>query len=65
MIMNYIDTYTTYYTEKPAKTPNPFTPDGALAGNGDIGLILGGKPNDLELYITKIDMWNAPAPEHA
>ena len=63
--MNYIDTYTTYYTEKPTKTPNPFTPDGALAGNGDIGLVLGGKPNDLELYITKIDMWNASAPEHA
>ncbi|MBQ3226072.1 MAG: hypothetical protein IJB48_03340, partial [Clostridia bacterium] len=37
-----------------------FYSDGAICGNGDIGLILGGSSaSELFLYITKTDFWNS------
>jgi len=32
-------------------------PDGPVAGNGDIGLVLGGSPDQLHCYIGKADFW--------
>lgn len=33
------------------------TPDGALCGNGDIGIVLGNAENGLRIYVAKNDMW--------
>jgi hypothetical protein len=32
-------------------------PDGPVAGNGDIGLVMGGKPEQIDFYIGKADFW--------
>jgi hypothetical protein len=34
-----------------------FMPDGPAAGNGDIGLVMGGKPEQIDFYIGKSDFW--------
>ena len=43
----------------PTCTPNNKVPDGAINGNGDIGLVLGGKPEESILYFSKNDFWKA------
>ena len=39
--------------------PTSKVPDAPLAGNGDIGLTLGGTPENLSLYFGKNDFWRA------
>ncbi len=39
--------------------PTAFTPDAPVAGNGDIGIVLGGTPGKLCIYIAKNDCWKA------
>ena len=47
-----------YKLNKPCEnTPNKYMPDGAITGNGDIGIIWGGKPDRVQLYISKADFW--------
>lgn len=46
-------------TKIPTKTPNGKTPDAPLCGNGDIGLVLGGKPDKFRFCIGKNDFWRA------
>jgi len=45
------------FTEPPKKVPTASTPDGPLAGNGDIGITMGGTPDKLCFYIGKNDFW--------
>ena len=40
-------------------TPSRLTPDGAVAGNGDVALIWGGTPAKHVIYIGKSDFWEA------
>jgi hypothetical protein len=51
--------YNAVLTAPPQKVPTAKTPDGALAGNGDIGLTLGGSPERFTFYIGKNDFWRA------
>lgn len=46
-------------TEKPVLTGKQSVPDGAVCGNGDLGLILGNAENGLRIYISKCDLWYA------
>lgn len=55
----YAGRYKAVFTSPPAKVPTAKTPDGPLAGNGDIGLTLGGKPDKLTFYLGKNDFWRA------
>jgi hypothetical protein len=55
----YAGRYNAVLTSPPQKVPTAKTPDGALAGNGDIGLTLGGTPGQLTFYIGKNDFWRA------
>jgi alpha-L-fucosidase 2 len=55
----YAGKYNAVLTSPPQMVPTPKTPDGALAGNGDIGLTLGGTPDRLTFYIGKNDFWRA------
>ena len=44
----------------PAKeTPNTALPDGAVTGNGDVTVVLGGSPDRVLLHIGKADFWKA------
>lgn len=51
--------YKAVFTKPPSKVPTSKTPDGPLAGNGDIGLTLGGNPDRLLFYLGKNDFWRA------
>lgn len=51
--------YKAIFTSAPQRVPTSKTPDAPLAGNGDIGLTLGGKPDRLTLYFGKNDFWRA------
>lgn len=55
----YAGRYKAVFTEAPKKVPTAKTPDGPLAGNGDIGLTLGGNPDNLCFYLGKNDFWRA------
>jgi len=55
----YAGRYKAVLTSAPRMVPTPKTPDGALAGNGDIGLTLSGTPDKLTFYIGKNDFWRA------
>jgi alpha-L-fucosidase 2 len=55
----YAGRYKAVFTTAPQKVPTSKTPDGPLAGNGDIGLTLGGSPDKLTLYLGKNDFWRA------
>ena len=55
----YAGRYNAILNSPPKMVPTPKTPDGALAGNGDIGLTLGGTPDRLQFYIGKNDFWRA------
>jgi len=55
----YVKRYNPVLTSAPKMVPTAKTPDGALAGNGDIGITLGGKADELTFYIGKNDFWRA------
>ena len=49
--------YKAVFTAPPKNVPTVRTPDGPLAGNGDIGITMGGTPDKLCFYIGKNDFW--------
>lgn len=55
----YAGRYNAVLTSPPKHVPTSKTPDGALAGNGDIGLTLGGTADKLQFYFGKNDFWRA------
>jgi len=55
----YAGRYKGVFTAPPEMVPNQKTPDGPLTGNGDIGLTLGGTPDQLCFYLGKNDFWRA------
>ena len=44
-------------TAKPVLSGKQSIPDGAVSGNGDLGLILGNSENGMRIYISKCDIW--------
>ena len=51
--------YKAVFTSIPQEVPTIKTPDAPLAGNGDIGITMGGAPDSLCFYIGKNDFWRA------
>lgn len=51
--------YEGVWTSPPTQTPSNKVPDGAITGNGDIGLVLGGMPDKQVFYFSKNDFWKA------
>lgn len=47
------------FHQAPEQLPTRGEPDGALCGNGDIGLVVGGSPEFLQYWIGKNDIWRA------
>ena len=54
-----MDAYKAVFTAPPQHVPTTKTPDAPLAGNGDIGITMGGTPDKLCFYIGKNDFWRA------
>ena len=52
-----VSQYKAVFTEPPQNVPTVRTPDGPLAGNGDIGITMGGTPDSLRFFIGKNDFW--------
>ena len=49
-----------YKINKPCEnTPNTTMPDGAITGNGDLGIVWGGTADRVQLYMSKVDFWKA------
>ncbi len=44
-------------TEAPHLSGRQSIPDGAVNGNGDLGIILGNSENGMRIYLSKIDLW--------
>lgn len=55
----YAGSYNAKFTAPPRLVPTAKVPDAPLAGNGDIGLTLGGTPDQLTFYLGKNDFWRA------
>lgn len=55
----YAGRYNPTFTVPPRMVPTGKVPDAPLAGNGDIGLTLGGTPDKLCFYLGKNDFWRA------
>lgn len=55
----YAGRYKAIFTQAPENVPTGKTPDGPLAGNGDIGLTLGGDGSHLRFFFGKNDFWRA------
>ena len=55
----YAGRYKAIFITPPEMVPTTKTPDAPLAGNGDIGLTLGGSPDQLCFYLGKNDFWRA------
>lgn len=55
----WIPGYEGIWNTPPAHTPNNKVPDGAINGNGDIGFVLGGTPEESVFYFSKNDFWKA------
>ena len=47
------------FQDFPKQTPTNGEPDGPVFGNGDIGVVAGGKGNELTFWISKNDFWQA------
>lgn len=44
---------------KPVRSGFQSVPDGAINGNGDLGIILGNCENGMRIFISKVDLWQA------
>lgn len=51
--------HTVVITDPPKRSGKQAIPDGALAGNGDLSVILGTYENGLRVYVAKCDLWHA------
>lgn len=47
------------WSTAPTHMPTSLTPDGAICGNGDIGMVWGGTPDSQSIYLSKNDFWKA------
>lgn len=58
-LTNDLSKYKAVFTSAPQHVPTAKTPDAPLAGNGDIGITMGGDAGNLCFHIGKNDFWRA------
>jgi hypothetical protein len=54
--------YSAVFTAPPSNVPTPTMPDGPLLGNGDVGVVLAGPPEEQRFHIGKNDFWRRKDP---
>jgi hypothetical protein len=55
----YVSKYKGVFRAAPQKAPTLFTPDGPIAGNGDVGILYSGPPEKQCIYFSKNDFWRS------
>ena len=55
----YVARYKGIFTWPARQIPTKTVPDGPISGNGDLGIVIGGKPDSQTIYISKVDFWKA------
>ena len=55
----FLPSYKAIFTEAPGRIPTAQPSDAPVAGNGDIGAVLGGTPDKLCIYLGKNDFWKS------
>jgi hypothetical protein len=60
--MDIVSRHTALFTQPPQRTPTDFMSDGPLLGNGDVGVVLAGPPDEHFFYIGKNDFWKTVNP---
>lgn len=58
-VAGFLPVYKGEWFSPPTNTPTNKVPDGAVCGNGDIGMVLGGTPEKQIFYFSKNDFWKA------
>ena len=58
-MMTQIDRYQATFETPPLSTPARDYFDGPLLGNGDLGVVIGGSPEQQQFWISKCDFWRA------
>ena len=53
------DKYKAIFSSPPLNVPTNKVPDGPIAGNGDVGLVIGGNNEELDFYFSKNDFWKS------
>ncbi len=56
-ILKIVDQIQGVWTRPPRDVPSGAMPGGPILGNGDLGVVLGGKPEDLQFYLGKSDFF--------
>lgn len=56
-----VEAQTLVMTKPPQHVPSGTVVDGPILGNGDVGVVIGGPPDDLRFYIGKNDFWSQQA----
>jgi hypothetical protein len=54
-----MDKYKGVFTKPPINVPSDKVVDGPLIGNGDVGVVLSGLPEQQRLWISKVDFWKS------
>lgn len=57
--VKFLPPYKGEWSRPPSNTTTNKVPDGAICGNGDIGMVLGGTPDKQIFYFSKNDFWKA------
>ncbi|MCX7048080.1 MAG: hypothetical protein NTX50_21670 [Candidatus Sumerlaeota bacterium] len=52
-----VASHTAIFVQPPKRVPTPAMPDGPLLGNGDVGIVLAGAPEEQTFFIGKNDFW--------
>jgi alpha-L-fucosidase 2 len=55
----YVARYNGHLTAPPGVVPTLFATDGAIAGNGDVGIVYAGDPDKQRFYFSKNDFWKS------
>lgn len=55
----FLPAYKGVWSAPPTRMPSNRVPDGAICGNGDIGMAIGGTPDKQVFYFSKTDFWKA------
>ena len=55
----FVPSYKAVFTSPPKRIPTAQPPDAPVSGNGDLGIVLGGTPGKLCIYMAKNDFWKA------
>ena len=54
-----VSKYKGIFTNPPTHIPTGKTPDGPIAGNGDVGIVYSGTPDSQRFYFSKNDFWKS------